>query len=172
MTSLCLEKTGLKKEEGYISRNNLAYGDFKGSMGEIMDCYSAHAEPLSASLSISRGYMSQWILPNKSSPAIKEIKEFLKGPEGISLIKEVLNTPEGKKILDNEIEKRIDFVESQYECIDMCRDVTDEEALSEIKSYLRGLKDEGVSEIDMFDIVVEFNLPPEQIERVMEKIRR
>jgi len=96
-------------------------------------------------------------IPKEPPSAISEsIKEFLRGSEGKGLFKEFLNGQTG----------------SDYECIDMSRTISDKVAEKEIKSYLRGLKNEGIMEVNLLDIIVALNLPSEQIERVMEKLRR
>lgn len=55
---------------------------------------------------------------------------------------------------------------------DMSREVPDGIAEEEIKIFLRKLRDEGAEKFDLLDVVFELNLPPEQIERVIEKLRR
>lgn len=55
---------------------------------------------------------------------------------------------------------------------DMSREVSDKIAEDEIKVFLRKLKDEGETKFDTLDIIFELNLPSEQIERIIEKLRK
>ncbi len=55
---------------------------------------------------------------------------------------------------------------------DMSRHISNDKAEIEIKDYLKNLRDEGVEQVDLLDLVFKFNLPPEQVERTIEKLKK
>lgn len=63
-----------------------------------------------------------------------------------------------------------DFV-TPFIC-DMSREISDDEAEIEIKSFIKSLRDEGVEEFNLLDVGLELNIPMEQIDRILEKLRK
>lgn len=75
-----------------------------------------------------------------------------------------------KKI--EEIEARLDHFENNTICIDGYREISDEEAEIEIEKFLRELRDEGAPDFTALDIIAGLNLPPDQVDQVIENMRR
>ena len=106
-----------------------------------------------------------------TTPFTGLVEKFLEGPSGTEFFKKFLNGPEGKKIIDNEIESKFKEIESSFVC-DMSREINDFDAESEIKTFLRGLKEQGLVSANLLDIIMATNLPSEQIERIMDRLKR
>jgi len=73
----------------------------------------------------------------------------------------------GRTILDNEIDKRIGKIAEKGFMLNRSREMSDMIAQTEIESYFDKMKNQGIDEIDLFDMSIELNLPFNQIDRIV-----
>lgn len=87
----------------------------------------------------------------------------------VNAVENYLETPKGQMLIEKKVEEALkeNLHDRSTPIYDMCNDIPDEIAETKIKGFLGKLKDEGIEQFDILDIIFEFNLPPEQIERIV-----
>ena len=76
----------------------------------------------------------------------------------------------------NQLEDEIELLKTQLKSKEKIqgaipKDLSDAEAQSEIESFLKVKKKEGTKTVNILDLMQEFNLPPNQIEKIMTKLK-
>ncbi len=102
----------------------------------------------------------------------KPIFETPKDTFSLSESKVVVDFDDWQKMKEKveELEKRIGGVFEQKEIIKF-KKISESEAKKEITDFILQMKEKSISKISILDIVCSLNLPPEQIERVMEQFK-
>lgn len=76
-----------------------------------------------------------------------------------------------KRIVDEQVEEKFKKLLEEKELVSF-RSIKDGLAREEIESFIFKIKKMGVLKISIIDIVNNLKLPPEQIERIMEKFEK
>lgn len=70
------------------------------------------------------------------------------------------------------LSEKLEEIIKTLEKLELYKEITDEQAETEIKNFILHLKKSGRTTMDIIDLVEELKLPPEQIEKIMDKFTK
>lgn len=111
----------------------------------------------------------------KSNDNIERLVDtLLESPQIVDkLIEKLFESSKGQEIFNQKIEEKLEETTesdlSPFIC-NMSREIPDDQAEDEIKTFLQSLEDNNIEKFSMFEIVSKLNVPSEQVERVLDKL--
>jgi len=114
-------------------------------------------------------------LPNQDNQFViteNEISTFKPPVDEFSIPKDngyiMISSDEFEKMMEEKVNEKIKDILQLKETTNF-KKINDSQAKKEISSLILEMKNSGICKINILDIVVNLNISPEQIERIMEK---